>query len=149
MINYNLEEILPHDHPMILIDRVLDVNWDEKYLVSSVKITEDKIFYDKSIGGISPIVGIEFMAQTIGCFAHIESGAEEPKIGFLLGTRLYNNSLEYFKNGETYQIKVTEVYTDQEMAVFDCIIYDENQEECANATLNVYQGDNVEKVLTG
>lgn len=46
---------------------------------------------------MSPLAGIEFMAQTIGCYAYYKAGQTIPKIGFLLGTRLYENSLEKFE----------------------------------------------------
>ena len=46
----NLEKILPHNHPMILIDELLDVNLENNTVTASVTVTEDKVLYDKSIG---------------------------------------------------------------------------------------------------
>ena len=51
-MKYDLEKILPHNHPMILIDNIKEINIDEKYLIAEVTITEDKIFFDKSINGV-------------------------------------------------------------------------------------------------
>ena len=56
---------LPHSTPMVLIDDVLNVDMENQIVKASVKIHKDKIFFDKEINGISPLVGIEFMAQTI------------------------------------------------------------------------------------
>ena len=66
--NINLENVLPHDRPMILIDNILEINMTEKFVKTSVKITENKIFFDKEINGISPLVGIEFMAPNYRLF---------------------------------------------------------------------------------
>ncbi len=136
--NYDLTKILPHKPPMILIDDVLEYDLNKKTLTSIVKITEDKLFFDKSKNGITSLAGIEFMAQTIGCYAYFKSGGKPPKIGFLLGSRLYNNAISLFENGKSYTVKVKEIFTDNQIVAFDCIIYDENN-EAASATVNVYQ----------
>lgn len=136
--NINLENVLPHDRPMILIDNILEINMTEKFVKTSVKIKEDKIFFDKEINGISPLVGIEFMAQTIGCFSYFKNNEQIPEIGFLLGTRLYENKLEKFENGKTYTVSAKEVYTDNELVSFECLIYNDN-EEVAKATVNAFQ----------
>ena len=134
----NLEKILPHNHPMILIDRLIDVDLNNNTVCADVTISEDKIFYDKSIEGMSPLVGIEFMAQTIGCYAYYRNGEKEPKIGYLLGSRQYNCGLEKFEKGKTYTITAKMVFSDNELVSFDCFIYN-NDMKCAKATVNVYQ----------
>lgn len=65
----------------------------------------------------------------------------------MLGSRLFNNALDVFKNGENYKIKVNEIFTDNQIVVFDCIMYDMHGEEIASATINVYQTDNVQEFL--
>lgn len=147
MSNYDLSKILPHNPPMILIDDILNYDLTQKTLTAIVKITEDKLFFDKSKNGISSLVGIEFMAQTIGCYAYFRNNCKSPKLGFLLGSRLFNNALDVFKNGENYKIKVNEIFTDNQIVVFDCIMYDMHGEEIASATINVYQTDNVQEFL--
>ena len=138
MAEYNLEKILPHNPPMILIDELLDIDLDNNIVKASVTITEDKIFYHKNLGGISPLAGIEFMAQTVGCYAYFRNGGIEPKIGFLLGSRLYKNYIEKFEEGKTYTINVSMAFSDSELVSFDCFIYNDDM-ECARATVNVYQ----------
>lgn len=145
MSNYDLSKILPHNPPMILIDDILNYDLTQKTLTAIVKITEDKLFFDKSKNGISSLVGIEFMAQTIGCYAYFRNNCKPLKLGFLLGSRLFNNALDVFKNGENYKIKVNEIFTDNQIVVFDCIMYDMHGEEIASATINVYQTDNVQE----
>lgn len=142
----DLSKILPHDKPMILIDDILEIDMKNQFVKTSVKIHENKIFFNKEINGISPLAGIEFMAQTIGCYAYYKAGETIPKIGFLLGTRLYENSLEKFENGKTYTITAKELYGDDELVSFECLIYNDNQ-EVAKATVNAFQPKDAEKYL--
>ncbi len=142
----DLSKILPHDKPMILIDDILEIDMKNQFVKTSVKIHENKIFFNKEINGISPLAGIEFMAQTIGCYAYYKAGETIPKIGFLLGTRLYENSLEKFENGKTYIITAKELYNDDELVSFECLIYNDNQ-EVAKATVNVFQPKDAEKYI--
>ena len=107
-----LTKILPHDAPMILIDDLVDINLENKSIIAKVTIKNDMIFFDKKLQGVSSLCGIEFMAQTIGCYAYYKNKKQEPQIGFLLGTRLYNNGIDIFKLGETYIIKAYEIFGD-------------------------------------
>ena len=143
---------LPHSAPMVLIDEVLNVDMKNQIVKTSVKIHDDKIFFNKEINGISPLVGIEFMAQTIGCYAYYKAGKTIPKIGFLLGTRQYENKLEKFENGKTYIITAREIYGDNELVSFECLIYNEGEDEnpenyIAKATINAFQPKDVEKYI--
>ncbi len=142
MAKYDLTKILPHKPPMIFIDDILDYNLEEKTLISIVTIHNKKILFDKIHNGINALAGIEFMAQTIGCYAYFKNNCNPPQIGFLLGSKLYNNAIEYFENEKSYTIKVHEIFTDNQIVAFDCIIYD-NKEEIASATINVYQSDDI------
>ena len=68
-----------------------------------------------------------------------------------LGTRLYNNAIKTFEYGKTYYILVKEVFV-AEIYSFECFIYNEENEEVASATINVYQNEddrNVEEILNG
>ena len=137
----DLSKILPHDKPMILLDELVKVDLENKYVITSFYVSNKKMFFDKTLGGVPSTCGIEFMAQTIGCYAFYAKKEGIPKIGFLLGTRLYNNSIVIFQEGETYTVKAVQVYYDNEISAFDCYIYDKFDEEIASATINVYQSD--------
>lgn len=136
-----LATILPHKEPMILIDDIVDYSIEEKWLKAVVTIREDSLFFDNSLNGADSIAGIEYMAQTIGCYAYFRQKLSDPEIGFLLGTRLYNNAIKTFELGKTYYILVKEVFV-AELYSFECFIYNENNEEVASATVNVYHGVN-------
>ena len=133
-----LSQILPHDAPMILIDGILEVNLEEKYVRTVVEINKDKVFFDETIQGVSPLAGIEFMAQSIGCYSYFRRGGGEPKVGFLLGSRSYSCSLEKFEDGKSYEVVAREVFGDNELVSFECFIYNDGI-ECAKAVVNAYQ----------
>ena len=145
-----LATILPHKEPMILIDDILGYSIEEKWIKTCVTIREDSLFYDKDLQGIDSVIGIEYMAQTIGCYAFFRKKLKEPQIGFLLGTRLYNNAVKKFDLGKTYYILVKEVFV-AEIYSFECFIYNDKNEEIASATINVYQDtdENIKEKLNG
>ena len=140
-----LRTILPHEEPMILIDDVIDYSLPERWLKSRVTIREDNIFYEKKLNGVSSLIGIEFMAQTIGCFVHLAKNHEKPQLGFLLGTRMYNNLKSVFELNSSYTIYVREEYMDSGISSFSCIISDEKENEVASATITAYQSDDIER----
>lgn len=143
---YNLEKILPHKEPMILLDDILEIDLEKNSLISTFGVYPEKIFYEEN-KGISSLVGIEFMAQTIGCYSYFKNGCKNPKPGLLLGSRLYNNKIDYFVEGINYTVKTHEVFSDNEIVVFDCLIYDNEDNEVLSAAVNVYQGENIEELL--
>ena len=146
-MNFDLEKLLPHKKPMILIDDIIDYSLEENRIESIVKIQENSMFFDKSINGISSCVGIEYMAQTIGCFAFLKAKLEKPKIGFLLGTRYYDNKIDKFNLNETYSIKATQNFSGDGIVSFECLIYNQQQEEVVQAALNVFQIQDEKDIL--
>ncbi len=145
---YDLTKILPHKPPMILLDDIIEVDIKNNRLVSMFEIYPQKLFYEKD-KGINTLAGIEFMAQTIGCYAYFKNNCKEPKPGLLLGTRLFNNKINFFEEGKQYKVCVQEVFTDNEIVAFDCIIYDNENEEIASAAINAYQNANIKELLNG
>ncbi|MGN0006222.1 MAG: hypothetical protein ACI37Z_09685 [Candidatus Gastranaerophilaceae bacterium] len=145
--DYTVQQMLPHGSSMILLDEVIDYDFEKNYLISKVKIHEKMPFFDKKINGINPIIGMEFMAQTIGCFSFLKNNITKPKLGFLLGSRLYNNAIKSFENEKEYYIKVKEIFTDNQICSFDCQIFDNKDEEVACATINAYQPKNIKEIL--
>lgn len=118
-----------------------------KFLPLLLQLMRKCCFFDKTINGVSSLIGIEFMAQAVGCYSYFKSCCKPPEIGFLLGSRLFNNALGVFENGKTFTIKVHESFTDNQISAFDCIIYNESAEEIASATVKVYQSEEAKELL--
>lgn len=119
MINYPINELLPHSGKMLLLDGVVD--YGEDWLVSSVKITEHSQFIEA--GSVSALVVIEYMAQSIAALAGIRSkNKDEPvRVGLLLGTRKFDSNVESIPVGVELQIQVTEMFSEENgLGVFKC-----------------------------
>lgn len=134
---YAMVDLLPHEPPMVLLDRVLE--WDSGWLHAVVDIRADSRFHEPG-RGVPAHVGIEYMAQACGAYAGLEAKAagQPVRLGFLLGTRRYVSSTPWFRPGDRLIVKVAEVLREGVMGVFDCRI-ERDGDEIATARLNVYQ----------
>ena len=143
-------EYLPHEAPMVLLDAVDLFDADASRIETKVKICEDNLFYDRFIGGVSNLLALEYMAQTIGCFAGLSGRAKDPnfkqELGFVLGTRRMKLLIDKFENNKTYKIRAEKLFFDEEMASFDCSIFDEAGALCASAILTVYRPKDIKKL---
>ena len=138
---FNLERILPHRPPMIFIDEVIEYDLDKFSLSSAVLIKDDSMFFDKKLDGVPAWAGLEYIAQTIGALAgiyHRENGNHEPRLGFIIGARKYENTVEYYKNKETYYIFVERQFYDSKLGNFTGIIKDAGGNQCAATEITVY-----------
>lgn len=139
---YEIEQIIKHRKPMRLIDELH--SFDEKSASVLVHVSSNCEFYDSEKQGVPSYIGIEYMAQCIAAKAGInelESG-EQPKLGFLLGTRKYKPNVAYFSTGNTLIVKATQLLEDAEgLSVFECSIVTTCQADrvLAKAKINVFQ----------
>lgn len=147
---YNPGDLLPHKPPMLLISSIKEVDLDTYSLIATVTISDQDIFFDKSINGVPAYVSLEYMAQTIGCIAGIIERQKgiEPKVGFVLGSRSITNHIEKFDNNKSYDIKINKLFLDNEIASFDCkILSCEDNSVCSEAIINVYLPDDINNFL--
>lgn len=127
MKTLDLETLLPHRDPLLLLSEVVD--YDDDIATARVHITAQSPFYDDSLGGVPAWVGMEYMAQTIGIWAgHQQLSRGKPvQAGFLLGCRCYDSNTAVFPAGCTLQLSARPVYTDDSgLGAFDCEIASEN-----------------------
>jgi predicted hotdog family 3-hydroxylacyl-ACP dehydratase len=136
MMEYSLSELLPHDYPMILLDRV--IAYHETFIHAGVTIRKDSPFFEK--GAVPSYVALEYMAQAIGLWNGLIvcQSDQKPQIGFLLGTRQLTLDIPSFKEGLELDIYGQLKYNDGEMASFDCWVEDQGR-RAAQASLNVFQ----------
>lgn len=132
-----VSELVPHDPPMVLLDRVLSC--DESTLVAELTIRPDSIMCDEF--GVPGWVGIEYMAQAVAAHAgaRARSRGEPPSIGYLLGTRSYQCSVAAFPIGERLTVHIEALFVEMSLGAFACRV--EMNEPVASATINVYQPD--------
>lgn len=131
-LDFVVADLLPHESPMVLLDYVQASGAD--YVMTAVQIESGKPFFVDG-HGVPTYVGLEYMAQSCGVFAGIQSQIHNRPIalGFLLGTRNYHVAQAWFVPGCTIMISVKETFRQDQMGVFDCHI------ECDDVTLGTAQ----------
>ncbi len=146
-VGLQIERLLPHDHPMILISGVKLYEKNLKSIITWVDINEESLFFDSMIGGVPSYVSLEYIAQTIAALAGIytyRQGLEPPK-GFILGTRKMNLDVDVLAPGR-YEIYCEELFFDNEFASFDCKLKIDDK-ELVSSILNTYRVENMEKFV--
>lgn len=139
-----LFELIPHRPPMLLINRVLDV--DARSSSSLVMIDSESSFYEPH-KGVPAWVGLEYMGQTAALIAghQLQQGLITPHLGFLLGTRAFKAQCDYFPVGAILKVSCSEkALVGDDLATFDCSIenYDADTQDSkilANANLSVFR----------
>ena len=149
MMQFSLEDLLPHRPPMVLIDEVESFDFEKKRLVARVTITEKQLFY--TAGGVPNWVAIEYMAQAAAALVGYHDKHLAPDLpvrpGLMLGTRKLDLKLARFAAGKTYRIVAENVFNDADAASFACSIEDEAGETVATANLNAYRPPDMEQFL--
>jgi len=143
----DIQSLLPHSGPMVLLDRVIAV--DEESLCAEVRIRQNSLFCNA--GGVGAWVGLEYMAQAIGAYAGYTAKlrGDPIRVGFLLGTRRYECSQPLFVVGSLLKVYVKRIFqSDNGLASFECHIDDEN-EQLAVASVTVFQPADAEAVFGG
>jgi predicted hotdog family 3-hydroxylacyl-ACP dehydratase len=143
----DIRSLIPHAGPMVLLDRVISV--DEDSLCAEVSIRSNTLFCGPD--GVGAWVGIEYMAQAIAAWAGYTAQlrGEPVKLGFLLGTRLYESSRPIFVLGSVLRVHVQRLFQNENgLGSFECFI-DNEEGRVASATVTVFQPPNVDDFLQG
>jgi 3-oxoacyl-[acyl-carrier-protein] synthase-1 len=142
---FPISELIPHSEPMILIDELVEATSD--FARAKVTIRADSMFLNAG-SGVPAWVGIEYMAQTVSALAGVTAKrrGQPVKIGFLLGTRRYDTTLDAFPLGMTLEIHVRQELEEfNGLSVFNCSI--STGEPVAWCKLNVYQPQDPEQLM--
>ncbi len=133
---YNVSDLIAHEAPMILIDRI--ECYDDESIQSVIEIKLGSPFLNEN--AVPAYIGIEYMAQTVACFSGIKAldAGNAVRIGFLVSVRKLKLFTNAYTIGSSLVAKSCVLYDDGEMAAFDCQISDEKH-ILAEAKLNVYQ----------
>ena len=101
MSKYNLNKILPHKPPMILIDDIKEVNLDEKTLTAIFRVYPEKLFYEAG-KGINSLCGNrrEYCRHALGYteFVSVYAGIESRVKVFITrdGEKVYFTEIRKF-----------------------------------------------------
>ncbi len=130
-------ELLPHDGPMVLLDRLVSASDND--LLAEVAIRPGIPFAGDN-GNVPAWLGIEYMAQAIGALTGLKKNAQSAPIntGYLVSCRDYRCTVPEFACGSLLLVQVTEkLVLDDRIGAFDCEI--RAQTKIASARLSVYE----------
>ncbi len=133
-IPYSVEELLPHSGKMVLLDTVLEAG--ENHVVAELTVREDGLF--SSEHSVPAWVGIEYMAQAVAALSgyHRKRQGLDIQLGFLLGTRFYESSVDSFPCGSLLRVRAEKVMDGaNDMSVFDCHIEGEHIQAASKLNL--------------
>ena len=145
-------ELLPHKDPMIFISDVRSADLNKGTLTAHSKICQTDVLYQSDLGGVPGYAALEYMAQAIGCFVGLydleHSPDKQPGVGFVLGTRKMKVKKPVLNLDEDFLIDISVVFVDENVASFDCVMYNEKtKEEVANALVNAYRPENIDTFM--
>lgn len=136
-MKYDLEKMIPHRPPMILLDSVVVA--DKEKVEALVGIHETSLGF--SDGKVPAWFGVEYMAQAIAVFnGALGSSGGKPEIGFLVGVRNYSSSEPYFFWGEELKIIVKPNFILDNSGTFDGEIWIDGK-RVAEALISTYKPD--------
>ncbi|WP_245947732.1 hypothetical protein [Billgrantia montanilacus] len=134
---------MPHRHGMCLLDTLLEVG--QEHLIAEVIPSREGLFADTQ--GVPGWVGLEWLAQAVAAWAGVQAVREgdEPRIGFLLGTRHYHCETPWFAFDQPVRVHVTlDFRADNGLGAFRGELRNSDGRSLASATLNVFQPDSLQ-----
>lgn len=145
-------ELLPHQAPMIFISSIRSFDMKKGILLAHTHIQKSDVLYQKSLNGVPAYSALEYMAQAIGCFVGIydleQDPDQKPGVGFVLGSRKLQIRRPVLLADEDYCIQINALFCDENLASFECIMYNEKtNEEFANAIINAYRPENIDTFM--
>lgn len=141
---YAIEELLPHRKPMLLLEQLLESGSD--YIVCKVVVGNDGLFDVAS--RVPASMGLEYMAQAVSAYSGLQARRKglPVKLGFLLGTRLFESSVAEFSSGQVLEVKVRRILGGGDgLGSFECTVSGDGVRQ--SARLSVYEPDDPESYL--
>jgi predicted hotdog family 3-hydroxylacyl-ACP dehydratase len=135
---WQLEDLVLHRGPMLLLNRVLEVG--DEHMIAEVDVTPEQIYCDP-VNGVPAWVGVEYMAQAAAALSGTWNvrNNEPVRLGLLIGCRRYTSKVPAFSPGSVLQVHARLMLTlDDELAAFDCEILD--GAVIASGQLTAYSG---------
>jgi predicted hotdog family 3-hydroxylacyl-ACP dehydratase len=131
----DLSSILPQDHPMIMVDKLISST--ENSIVVEATIKNSYPFTTESIG---TWIGLEFMAQSAAVLANLD-GKKEFGLGFLLGCRKFVSNVSQFTPGQNILISINIELPDRTSPLVSAfgVIKDKLGEVICEASLTLYE----------
>ena len=120
-----LINLLPHKGRMFLLDRAVDIDYDEYSIKTQVDVTKESMFFDEALGGIPSYVTFEYMAQSISALSGIDNNRKglPPKVGVILSVSEFKTIIPVLKKGTTVTVSVCQQDIVDRVFSFTCTAY--------------------------
>ncbi len=122
-----IEELLLQRDDMLLLDCLHDFGADHVEVGATVSARHPLVDERR---GLPAWVGIEMMAQAVSVFSGLELRAQglPPRIGLLLGARLYQARVPFFRVDARLRVRAVLTLRDaQGLGVFECTIRERDE----------------------
>ena len=134
-----LHELVPHEPPMLLLERVCDFTEDS--VTCEGEITDGCPFVEN--GCVEALVTLELMAQTIAVFVGLEqrrrgAAGEQPRVGYLVGAQNVVFRVPSLSVGEQVLTEARLQWHEGPLARFACRVSDGTR-ALAEGVLTAYQ----------
>ena len=120
-----LINLLPHKGRMFLLDRAVDIDYDEYSIKTQVDVTKESMFFDEALGGIPSYVTFEYMAQSISALSGIDNNRKglPPKVGVILSVSDFKTIIPVLKERTTVTVSVCQQDIVDRVFSFNCTAY--------------------------
>jgi predicted hotdog family 3-hydroxylacyl-ACP dehydratase len=143
----DIERLVPHKRPMLLVDRITGEAGETT--LAEHTVTADNLFLIPG-KGVPTYVAFEMMAQGICATDGLRRfrRGQGPELGFLLGCRKFAAARSWLQPGEVLTLEST-CLIDGETSSYQCRVLEADGTEIANATVNVFQPEDMAAYLEG
>lgn len=137
---------IPHKGKMLLIDGIIDINFDDKEILTFSNIKEDNVFYDD---GIDSYIFTEHAAQTSAAYnGALSNNGDDKRIGFILNIKKTDCYIDKVKSNNRVYIFVKETLKDNNIAYYDGEVFIYNDDiKNLEEYKNIISSNNAEKVM--
>jgi len=144
----DVESLVPHAGKMFLLDRIVEYDLEEIYIVTQVDVSEKSMFYCEELGGVPSYVAFEYMAQSISALSGIygRSCGNSPKEGFIMSVSNCKSDVAAFKPGEVVEIHVKQTMRMDMAVTFDgvaCV----GGKQVLSATLSTVEVEDAKSII--
>lgn len=134
---------IPHKGKMLLIEKIENIDFENKTIITFATINKDNIFYETD--GIPSYIFIEYVAQSCAAYNSFykENNRENQneKIGFILNIKSVNCYKDKVKAGETVFIKAKETLRDSNIAYYDGEVFYLNDYKIMDCSIMVMENN--------
>ena len=140
-------DLLPQKAPLAFISAIESVDFESQKMITRIDVKNTDLLFQKDLNGVPSVAALEYMAQSIACYVgaqdiHI-TGKTKAVAGFIMGSRDLHFLIPKFNVNESYYVHVQSLFCDNNLASFECEIYDSKNKIVATGNLNAFRPDDI------